>query len=97
MLSATRTLSTAKDALELLKRGIGGVADASAYIVRNDLDAVLAINSASFTADLNAATGGQVMMDLSLTYRGSSMTRSLSFNFNDPLSSAQALGRQLVG
>jgi len=54
------------------------------------------VNAASFEADLNTASGGVVTMAISLTYQDKPANLSMTFNFNDPVGSAKALGQRLL-
>jgi hypothetical protein len=94
--TASGVLRGYRETLEVTKRGLGAVGVASDFVARRGLDALLLVNAASFEADLNTASGGQVTMVLNITYQDRPFNLSLNFNFNNPLSSAQALGRQLI-
>ncbi|MCY7275629.1 MAG: hypothetical protein LH702_18300, partial [Phormidesmis sp. CAN_BIN44] len=97
--TATGVLTASQETLTLTKRGVGAAASASDYIARFGLANLLQINSASFDADLNTASGGRVTLNVNLTYQGRTSNLALGFNLKDPqlaLNDAQALGRQLL-
>lgn len=94
--TAIGVLNGYKQTLEATKRGLGAVGVASEFITRRGLDALLMVNAASFEADLNTASGGVVTMAISLTYQDKPTNLSMTFNFNDPVGSAKALGQRLL-
>jgi carbon monoxide dehydrogenase subunit G len=94
--TASTVLNGYKQTLEVTKRGLGAVGVASDFITRRGLDALLIVTAASFDADLNTASGGQVTMAISLTYQDKPTNLSMNFNFNDAIGSAKALGQRLL-
>ena len=97
--TATGVLTASQETLALTKQGVGAAASASDYIARFGLANLLQINSASFDADLNTASGGRVTLNVNLTCQGKVSNLALGFNLKDPqlaLNDAQALGRQLL-
>ncbi|KAM3107662.1 hypothetical protein [Phormidesmis sp. 146-33] len=97
--TATGTLTATQETLALTKRGVGAAASANDFIARFGLANLLQINSASFDADLNTASGGRVLLNVNLTYQGRVSNLALNFNLKEPqlaLNDAQALGRQLL-
>jgi TolA-binding protein len=93
---ATESLTGYRAALDLARKAVVAGAAAGDYIAAHGLDALLVVNAASFVADLNTATSGQVILSVSLNYRGTATNLSLNFNFNDPVSSARQLGQRLL-
>lgn len=94
--TATAALTTAQFTLQTTQKAVGALAQVGTFITQNGLDALLFVNSASFSADLNSAAGGQVAMTLQLTYMRNPVNLTLNFNFNDPIGSARALAQQLL-
>ena len=93
---ANATLEGYKGGLELIKKGLGKVGVAIDFITQRGLDALLTVDTASFEMDLNTASGGIVNLLIGLTYQDKPTSLSIVFNFNDPLSSAKALGQELL-
>ena len=95
--TADLALEAAKGSLDALKKSIGAVADVGQFIVEKGLGGLIDIKKASFSASLNAVKGGRVSMSLTLKFMNKrQQTLSLSFNFHDPLSSAQDLAQRLL-
>jgi hypothetical protein len=94
--TATGVLSAAQLTLRGTESAVGALAQVGTFIAQNGIEALLFVNAASFTADLNAAAGGQVTMALQLNYMRNSVNLSLNFNFNDPIASARALAQALL-
>ncbi len=96
MKTAQGALIAAQGTLEVTRRGVAAGASAADYIAQHGLDSLVQVSAARFAADLNTAAGGQVSLAVNLTYKGTNSNLTVNFNFNDPLSSARALGQKLL-
>ncbi|MBU2983857.1 hypothetical protein KO528_00710 [Saccharophagus degradans] len=93
---ATGGLQSAKLILEGIKQSVGGLAEASSFIVEYGLGGVLDIKRIYFEGSLNVVKGGNVSMALQLVLMKNNLNVDLAFSFHDPLKSADALVKKLL-
>jgi hypothetical protein len=94
--TADGALKVADAVLQKIKEALGRVAAISDFVAQHGSGALVEVRGAKFSASLSAAAGGSISLELDVAYLGKLATLQLDFNFNDPLASAQALGRALL-
>jgi len=94
--TATAGLEVAKGVLQGAKEAVGAVASVGEFITRYGLGGLLDVRSATFTADLGAASGGQVALNMTIEFMGKRQNLDFKFNFHDPLAGAKALAEKLL-
>lgn len=94
--AATGVLQSANYFLEGLQISIGGLAEASSFIVEYGLGGLLDIKRAKFEGSLNVVKGGDVSMELDLILMKSQLDLALAFSFQDPMQSVELLVQKLL-
>lgn len=93
---ATGGLQSAKLILEGIKQSVGGLAEASSFIVEYGLGGLLDIKRLYFEGSLNIVKGGNVAMAVQLVLMKNNVNLDLAFSFHDPLKSADILVQKLL-
>ena len=88
---ADANLTNANLVLRETREEVGAIAQVGSF-----LGQLLDVRSARFESSLNTVARGQVSMDLDLVFMNQSRKIRLAFNFNNPISSAKALGESLL-
>ncbi|MGQ4646024.1 hypothetical protein [Lyngbya aestuarii] len=101
LIAARETANVVLEAAELFLEGLiktmGAIAEVGKFIIDFGLGGILDIRAASFEGSLSATQGGSVALSLTVVFMNKSPeTLNLNFNFNDPLSGANALAKKLL-
>ncbi|MFX1566686.1 MAG: hypothetical protein ACFFCH_11920, partial [Promethearchaeota archaeon] len=93
---AWTTLKVAEAAIVAAKAVVSGFSSLTQFIVAWGLGGAFNITSASFEADFNNVKGHIVTLSADIVFIGISRNVTFSFNFDDPISSVQNLGLEIL-